>query len=433
LAGLLVLATVGPARAQEAVRLREQFPPGYAYQVSCRVELSGSASLPPEKGQAARALTVTGSSAIDYDERILALAADGQVQKTVRLCRRMDFQRKVGAQQEQTSLRPAARRLVILRHKNVEVPFSPDGPLTWSEIDLVRTDVFTPALSGLLPDGPARVGQRWQASTAAVQELTDLERIEGGGLECKLEQVTALAGRRHARVGFQGTVRGPGEDGPTRHQLDGFLLFDLESHYLSYVSFHGVQGLLDKAGKDAGKIEGNFVLTRRPAPPPADLTDAGLRGRSLEPNAENTLLLYDNAELGVRFLYPRRWRVAGVRGRQLAVDESRGSGLLLTVEPPARVPTGQQFLAETRAFLEQQKAKVLGVGPVQALQKGPPAIEQFALDLELSGQRTRMEYFVVRDANGGATVAARLQPADLAALAPEVRLIVQSLRVTRPQ
>jgi hypothetical protein len=419
--------------AQEVARLREKLPPGSAYQVSCRVDLSGHLSLPPEKGQAARTLTITGTSAIEYDERVLALAADGQVQRTARLCRRMDFQRKVGTQEEQTSLRPAVRRLVILRHKNVEVPFSPDGPLTWNEIDLIRTDVFTPALTGLLPDGPTQVGQRWRASAVAVQELTDLERIEEGGLECKLEQLTTLAGRRHARVGFSGSMRGPGEDGPTGHQLDGFLLFDLESSHLSYVSFHGVQTLLDKGGKAAGKIEGNFVLTRRPIAVPADLSDAGLRGRALEPNAENTLLLYDNPELGVRFLYPRRWRVAGVHGRQLAVDEGRGSGLLLTVEPPARVPTGQQFLNETRAYLEQQKAKVLGVGPIQALQKGPPAIEQFGLDLDLAGQRAHMEYFVVREANGGVTVAARLMPAELAALQPEVRLIVQSLRLTRRQ
>ena len=34
-------------------------------------------------------------------------------------------------------------------------PFSPDGPLTWGEIDVVRTDVFNPAaIPGLLPPGP---------------------------------------------------------------------------------------------------------------------------------------------------------------------------------------------------------------------------------------------------------------------------------------
>jgi hypothetical protein len=433
LVGLAALAAAGPAGAQEAVRLREQFFPGYVYEVSSRVELSGTLSLPPEKGQAGRTLPVTGKSALDYEERVLTVAGGGPVQKSIRLYRRMEFERKVGGQEERTALRPEVRRLVLLRHNQVEVPFSPDGPLTWGEIDQIRTDVFTPALAGLLPDRPVRPGDRWNATAGAVQELTDMERIDEGGLACELKELTVSAGRRLARVSFRGTVRGQGEDGPTRHELDGYLFFDLGSRHLSYLWVRGVQSLLDKEGKVAGRVEGNFVLTRRPVAASAALADAALRGLALEPGPDNTLLLYDNPQLGVRFLYPRRWHVAGVHGRQLALDEPRGSGLLLTVEAPARLPTGGQYLQESRTYLQQQKATVLRVEPVRLLQAGPPAVEQFALDLQLGGGRARMEYFVVRDAGGGVVVAARLQPADLAAVQPEVRRIVQSLRITRKQ
>jgi hypothetical protein len=38
-----------------------------------------------------------------------------------------------------------------------------------------------------------------------------------------------------------------------------------------------------------------------------------------------------------------------------------------------------------------------------------------------------MEYFVVRQAGGGATVAARLAPQEAAALRPEVELLVKGL------
>src|SRR5262245_1102994 len=115
---------VGPAvgRAEEAVRLQEAFPPGYQYHVSCRSELSGSLTLPPEKDKAARALPVTGNSAIEYDERVLARGSDGQVQKTARIYRRLTFQRKVGDRAQEGTIRPEVRRLVVLRHKNAEVP-----------------------------------------------------------------------------------------------------------------------------------------------------------------------------------------------------------------------------------------------------------------------------------------------------------------------
>src|SRR5690348_16219268 len=91
---LTVLLPGGRAglRAEEPVRLREAFPAGYQYPVSTRVELTGSLTLPAEKGKPAPApLAVTGDSAIDYDERVLAAGADGEVQKTLRVYRRIDL------------------------------------------------------------------------------------------------------------------------------------------------------------------------------------------------------------------------------------------------------------------------------------------------------------------------------------------------------
>src|SRR5437016_9920255 len=180
-----------------------------------------------------------------FRSRILAQAVDDKVSKTVRVYGRMEFERKVGDQLQQNSLRPEVRRLVVLRHNHVEVPFAPAGPLTWGEIDLVRTDVFTPALAGLLPERPVQPGATWQAALYAVQELTDLERVDEGNLTCKFESVSVPSRRRQARITFSGTIRGLGEDGPARHQLDGSLLFDLESNHISYLSLKGTQFPLD--------------------------------------------------------------------------------------------------------------------------------------------------------------------------------------------
>ncbi|HYT93118.1 MAG TPA: hypothetical protein VEL76_30650, partial [Gemmataceae bacterium] len=332
LALLGMLIAVPSAAAQAPVRLREAFAVGYEYHVSTRVELTGTLTLPPEKDKGPQSLTVTGKSAIEYDERVLAQGQDGRVGKTVRLYRRVEFQRKVGEQDQESTIRPAVRRLVLLRLAQSEVPYSPDGPLLWGEIDQVRTDVFTPALNGLLPAGAVSSGDRWNASLEAVQELTDLERIEAGTVGCKLEQFATLSGRRHARISFSGTVSGVGEDGRSRHQLEGYFFFDMESNHLSYLSLSGVQQMLDKDGKVVGKVEGNFVLTRRPQPRVRELSDEGLRGLALEPNEDNTLLLYENPDLGLRCLHPRRWRVAGVSGRQVALDEKGGSGMLVTVD-----------------------------------------------------------------------------------------------------
>jgi hypothetical protein len=428
---LFVAFGAGAANAQEAVRLRERFPAGYQYGVRARVDLAGTLTPPAANGKPApKPLQFQGDSAIEYDERVLGVNEKGEVTKTLRLVRRMDFRRRVADRPQQTSLRPAVKRLVVLRKGSTEVPFSPDGPLTWGEIDLVRTDVFTPALAGLLPDRAVRVGERWTATTAAIQELTDMERIDEGKLECRLDELQAAVKRRVAKVSFRGTVRGTNEDGPNRQRLDGHLHFDLQTNALTYLQLKGVHSLLDKDGREVGHIEGRFVLQRVANTHNPSLADSALRGVKLEPSAENTLLLYDNPDLGVRLLHPRRWHVAAVRGSQVTLDTSDGSGLLLTLDPLTRVPTGAAFLTEARGWLQKQKAKVLRVVSPSRLSGSPP-LEHFALDVEMGGKRFWMEYYAARQAHGGFTVAARLAPRDLSALRKEVLAIARSVVITK--
>ena len=82
LAAAALLAPPATAAADDAVRLREEFPAGYQYHVSTRVELTGSLSLPAENAKAPpRNLAITGSSAIDYDERVLEVSSAGEVRK----------------------------------------------------------------------------------------------------------------------------------------------------------------------------------------------------------------------------------------------------------------------------------------------------------------------------------------------------------------
>src|SRR5262249_36215368 len=133
-AGLLGL-TAASGHAQEAVRLAENLPPGAQHFVSCRVDVQGTLTLPLEKGQTAPTpLAVSGTSVIDSHERVLTTNNQQQVKTTARMYRRLDFQRKVGEQTQTSTLRPEVRRLVVLRHNQVEVPFSPDGPMTWNEL-----------------------------------------------------------------------------------------------------------------------------------------------------------------------------------------------------------------------------------------------------------------------------------------------------------
>lgn len=409
--------------AQEPVRLIETFPPDYQYRVSCRVHIEGSLKLPPAKDQAAQTLKVTGKSVIEYHERVLTVT-QGKVDKTVRKVHQMDFTRKVGDQDQENKLRADVSLLVMQRLQNLEVPFSPLGPLLWSEIDLVRTDVFTPALAGLLPKAPVKTGQTWTAEFDAVKELTDLDKINKGALTCKFEGLDAV-NPRLARVAFKGVLNGLGEDGPAEHDLEGYYLFDLQSHHISYVSLQGTHRPLNNNGLPQGEIKGTFVLTRDPAATIADLGAAALSRWTLNPTDDNTLLLFEDA--GVRFLYPRHWRIDEANPRQIRLVERQGSDLLITLDPLAKLPSAVQFQKETRNGLVLQKAQIAGEQPPRRIMAAPYEIDHFTIEARFGNQPATFDYFIVGQRNGGATLSARYLPAQAAERRRDVERIARSL------
>jgi len=429
LAAIAFLGCVSPAWGQGgvAVRLTENFGKDAQYHVTCQVDIKGTLSFATGgKDPNPKMIQVSGKSAIRYDERILQVDANRKVERTVRFYRQLEFDRKVADEEQHNKLRPEAARLVILRHNQFEVPFCPSGPLTGGEIELVRTDVFSPALAGLFPVGPVKVGDRWRVDNVAAQELTDVEKIAKADIVCTFDKITTLLGRRNAHVNFEGRVDGIGEDGNALHELRGSFYVDLDANFLSYVYVKGVHHLLDKSGKPTGKIEGTFVMTRSPTPATSELSDKALRGVTLEPTAENTLLLFEHPQVGARFVYPRNWRIASFNEKQIGIDEKFGSGVLLTLSPAAATPTGAQFMQETQQWLVKQKAHFVRAEKLRSL---PGGWEAFGFEAEVAKERVVLQYYVNRQGAHGATLTARLLPKDLAATQVDVERMARSLEL----
>lgn len=420
------------ARAQNPVTLAETFDTAEPYRVELKVRLSGRLAIPQEPGKPPQVLPLTGGSTLVYDERVLP-PDEPRTAKVIRAYREVAFARTVGGKDQKADIRPAVRRMVVLRSdRGKKAPFSPDGPLTWGEIDVVRTDIFSPALvPGLLPVKPVRPGDRWRLTPAAVAELTDLDPIDEGELVAEFVSVVTISNKRYAKLGVSGSVKGGTEDGTSRQKLDGMGYFDLEANRLTYLNLKGTRELLGPDGKTvSGRIEGTFTMTRGPAGRAADIAGESLRGLDLRPTAENTELLYDNPDLGVKFNHPRRWRVGAVQGRQVTLDEPTGGGVLITVEPAATLPSADKYLAEVRDFLKKEGAAVNGVEAPRRV-SDRPRLDRFALDAEVKQERVRLEYAVVGQPEGGATVAARLPWADREELRRDVDRVLRTLTITK--
>lgn len=375
---------------------------------------------------------MTGNSKLVYDERVLPPEESGTL-KTVRAYREVEFRRMLGPTLQDAGIRPSVRRMIVMKAGPRKAPFSPDGPLSWGEIDVVRTDVFNPAvIPGLLPGIAVREGQSWRVAAEAVAELTDMEKVEEGELIVKFVAITTVNDRRCARLEISGKVRGVNEDGPNRQMLEGNAYFDIEARVLTYLSLKGTHELLDGKGQLAGEIKGQFTLKRTVGTLPSDLSDAALRGLELKPSFENSLLLYDNPDLGIRFLYPRSWRVEAVQGKQVTLNQQRsGSGILLTVEPVAKVPSAEEYLKEIGEYLKQVKANDPRLSEPITRMRAEPPLDRFTIEAEIGGEKSRIEYAVLKQSEGGVTAAARVPAAHAATLKPDIERILRSIAVTR--
>ena len=412
--------------AQDAVTMSERFATGSRTHVDLRLELSGEVAMP---GKAGQKIEIAGTSVLRYDERVLPTeeAGGGAV---LRIYRDVNFSRTIAGETQKQEIRPAVRRMVVMRSaEGKKAPFSPDGPLTFGEIDAVRVDLFSPVLvPGLLPTKAVKVGDLWTVSTPATLDLTGLEKIESGKLTVEYVGMVTVGGVRRYRLSITGSVNGMSEDGPTRQAIDATAYFDPAENRLAYLSLKGTQELLDGSGKTTGRLTGRFTMSRTSSAV-SELTEESIAKLNVKPTPETTLLLYENADLGLRFVHPRNWRVGAVQGQQVTVEDPKsGGGILITVETEARTPTADAYLKEAREFISKQKGRVLAAdGPRRA-----GSFDRFRIDAELGDEKIRMEYAVRTEPGvGGVTFAARMPANRINDLTSDVERILKELKRTK--
>jgi hypothetical protein len=424
----LIILCLAPSTFAEPIRLLDSTSAGREYSVTTDAKIGGELQAPVAKDKPPETIKISGKSRIDYIERILPVDSKEADHKSLRVYERIEFNKKTADRTDESTIRSAVRRLVVMKRRHAKVSFSPDGPLTWAEIDLIRTDILAAALVGLLPEKEVELNTSWRASPAAVDELTGMEKVDRGELTCTLEKIEEIGQRRIARVAIAGTLEGVNEDGPTRQKLSGYLVVDLLKECVTYLKIDGEHYLLDEKKKEVGKVVGSFEMTRTPLEGHKALADDVIKELQLEPSEENTRLLFDSEQSGVRFVYSRNWNVGRNTGRQITLDERSGAGLLITLDTAEAVPTPEKFLREAMKDLADRGAKLTNRTGPERLADG---IDRFVLDGEMGKEAVTMAYFVIVQEKGGATLAARLPLANREARMKELERLARSFTVTR--
>ncbi|MGL4463718.1 MAG: hypothetical protein ACRC1K_16310, partial [Planctomycetia bacterium] len=317
------------------------------------------------------------------------------------------------------------------RRQQVEIPYSPDVPLQWPEVDLVRTHVFVPTLLRFAPAGPLVVDATWPAPAAAVQELLGIDAVAKGGLQCTYFGTIEHKGAKLAQIGIDGEVTGTAADGRSTTEVVGALYLDAGDGRLHSLRAKATRRMLgpDDAPLARLVVDYQLLVQFRAADP--DLDDATAESIPEEPDPRSTVLEAPLPPLGLRILHPRRWLLARAEGNAAQLEHQE-SALVVHVEAEGKTPTLEQFRAEVKEYLAQRKMTADEIPGAGERTTAGGSTANFRFKATVNGKPTILDYWVVRDGEYGGTAAARLTEADAAVLLPDVARIVDDLRFSAP-
>src|SRR6476659_2529841 len=217
------------ATAVETVDFRSPAAIGYR-QGKVLVEVEGKLKLNAE-GQEIKHLPLKASAELQYVERVIPAGKQSSAVRLVREYQTAKADIKLHESELKNELRTDRQLICVQTDAKSTTIFSPLGPLTREELDLVTVPGGGLLLDGLLPQRQLKTGEQWTLDDSAVVRLLGLESVNQQALSCTFTSVKdnvaiiSLAGK----VG--GAIGGVSSD----MELKGKLNYDLKQKTITWL------------------------------------------------------------------------------------------------------------------------------------------------------------------------------------------------------
>jgi hypothetical protein len=341
--------------ASDLVDLRPTTPVGSCRLVKAVIEVEGKLKLNAD-GKEVQHLPLKVQGQMQYAERVLSQAKQWS---EVRLARSYESARadiRLRDSDLKNSLRPE-RKLIVVESSASQpaAAFSPLGPLTREELELIETPASGLALEALLPLRALKIGGQWTLESTTVARLLGLEAVSQHDVACTLDSVkdnlaiVSLAGK------IAGAIGGVSSD----IELKGKLNYDLKQRTVTWLT------LACKENRDVGHAQPGFevVTTLRlvaaPVKSASDLGDKALADLPLKANQGQLLLDLTAEAAGFKLLHDRRWSVMFERGDVTVLRLVDRGDLIAQCNISPRPPLGPGEQLTLAGFQEDVK-RVLG-------------------------------------------------------------------------
>jgi hypothetical protein len=301
-----LLVGAGLATAQ-TYPLAETIKAGDCFRVRLEMDLSGEIKV--NRNGKAMSLSLTAKGTHEFPERVLTVGDRGLIEKSARFYETATATIRVEKDVETKSLRKERRLVVAQRPKDQALTYSPGGPLTRGELELVGDHFDTLCVTGLLPGKEVAVGDTWKVHNSAAQCLCRFEGLTDQDLTCKLEEIKDGM----ASVSVSGSANGIELGAMVKLKIDARYHFDLEAKRLTWLEWKQTDTRDQGPANPASTATSTTTLTRKPIERPDTLADVALVSVPQDFKVPENLLVveYRHPKGKFELNHAREWQVVG--------------------------------------------------------------------------------------------------------------------------
>jgi hypothetical protein len=411
LTAMLATANFASAKEYPLVTGRDA---GEVSQVEVLLEVGGELTLQDEKDKKTHHLKTSVVGTLVYDEKLGATGKAAGETRGVRQYRRCDAVIKIDKGTTKARLRDDRRLVALATGERQMTLFSPSGPLTQEELDLITIPACSLLVEQLLPNQPVAPGDKWQHDDDLLAALLNLDAIGHSEVSTTFKEVTTTG----AQLELAGTVHGAIDGVATEIELKGRYKFDLQQNRVTWFA------LLVKEKRAIGHVAPGVDVTARlqmkiaPGSTCPALADEVLADLSLTPQPEQMLLEYTSPEGQFQFLHDRAWHVVSEAGKTAALRLVDRGELVAQCNVSA-LPAGPEGKRFTLAKFQEDVQQSLGnhfkqfISAAESENSAGHNTCRVVASGEVETLPIQWNYYLVADARGQQVVLAFTMETDL--------------------
>ena len=301
---LACLLASGATYAAETYTFQAEQAEGDHRAVKVVVDVEGELKVNSDGAEVKR-LPLKAHADLQYVERRLSPALGSASLRVARSYHRAEAAITLRKTELKHELRDDRRLVIGQSEESQSVLFSPLGPLTREELELVDVPGSGLDLADLFPEQALAVGDTWKHPDWVIARLLGLEAVNQQDITCKLQDVKDEI----AIISMEGKIAGAVGGVSSELELKSKINFDFRKNQVTWLA------MAFKESRAVGHAQPGFdVVTQirmliAPSPPDDQVSDKALADLTLKADRGVTLVDFRSDSAGYGLVHDRRWRV----------------------------------------------------------------------------------------------------------------------------